>query len=390
MADKYSAAESNLGYFYQSRYALLRALQESKKRPSLSVSIEKFDDISFDDGNNPIELIQTKHHCTPGEISDFSVDVWKTLNIWIDRLVADPNQVAETRFLLLTTATAAPDCALTHLREHLDERDETLACSKLKAAASDSSNKATKSSREKFLSLTEAQQKLLVSVIWVFDCAPNIVDVRAQIEDLLHFSASGHASTLVTYLEGWWFDRIILALKGDMASSIPFNSIEKKVFEISDGFKFNGLPLDETIDSMPAPSTVGDDRTFIRQLGFVKISKATRDAAVRDFYRAYSQRSRWARENLLLDGEAEKYDRSLEEAWGHEYSALCEDTADADEFSKTSKGRELLRWANRYSRPFRGRDELWLSSGSFQMLADDVRIGWHPDFQTRLDDTQGE
>ena len=62
------------------------------------------------------------------------------------------------------------------------------------------------------------------------------------------------------------------------------------------------------------------------------------------------------------------------------FAALREDVVDADEQTKILKGRELLRWANRLVRPLRGREELWLPRGSFQMLADVRRVGWHPEY----------
>ncbi|MEQ9507043.1 MAG: hypothetical protein RLO80_12330 [Hyphomonas sp.] len=384
MTDKYSAAEPYLGYLYQGRYALLRALQASKKTPSLSISIEKFDDVSLEENNVAVELIQTKHHCTPGDVGDFSTDLWKTLNIWIDRFNADPNAAADIKFVLLTTSTAKEDSALYQLRESVGERNEAIALTKLEAVATSSTSKATAESRKKFMALSSAQRTLLISSIWVFDAAPDILDVKADIEDLLHFAASGNASTLVSYLEGWWFDRVIQALTGAASNSIPLNTIEKKVFELSEGFKFGSLPLDEEIDAMTSGPALGDERIFVRQLTFVEVSSATRDAAIRDYYRAYTQRSRWARENLLLDGETERYDRCLSEDWGHEYAALCEDTKDGSEETKSIKGRELLRWSLRYNRAFRGRDERWLASGSFQILSDLAKIGWHPDYQTKL------
>jgi len=308
----------------------------------------------------------------------------------MDRIEADPNSASETRCILLTTASAAEGSVLACLREHSEDRDEVAALSKLISAAESSTNKTTKASREKFLALTEPQRVLLVSMIWVFDNAPNIIDVRTEIEELLHYSASGHAGTLVAYLEGWWFNRIVLALTGEAENSIPLASIEQMVFEISDGFKVGALPLDNAIETTAPPSGFGDDRVFTKQLGFIAVSNTTRTAAIRDFYRAYSQRSRWVRESLLLDEEAEKYDRTLQEAWAHEYAAICEDVDGTDEPTKCQKGRDLLRWANRYIRPLRGRDEPWISSGTFQMLSDVKKVGWHPDYQSKLDESKGE
>lgn len=45
---KYSASESLQGYLYQYRYALLLFLQRNRVVPSVRVSIEKFDDVSYE------------------------------------------------------------------------------------------------------------------------------------------------------------------------------------------------------------------------------------------------------------------------------------------------------------------------------------------------------
>src|SRR6202035_4569861 len=77
----FTAAPSMLGYLFQVRYAL--ALLLRAENPESIISIEKFDDIAFEEGGEPKELLQTKHRTTrTGSLSDSSADLWKTLKIW--------------------------------------------------------------------------------------------------------------------------------------------------------------------------------------------------------------------------------------------------------------------------------------------------------------------
>ena len=78
------------GYLYQVRYALLRALEEARSNPGRMLLIEKFDDVAFSEDGRPVELIQTKHHLSKGDVSDRSLDLWRTLAVWMDRLKDDP------------------------------------------------------------------------------------------------------------------------------------------------------------------------------------------------------------------------------------------------------------------------------------------------------------
>ena len=394
LSASHSASASMTGYFFQARYALLRGLEEGRRYPGHALSIEKFDDVAFEDAGRPVELIQTKHHGRRGNVSDDSVDLWKTLNIWIKRVIEDPTAAADTRFVFLTTSSAAAGSALSMLRQTDDGRDESRAMELLILAANNSRSQATVAARDAFLALTTATRQVLVSNIWVFDKAPNIIDVRDEIEAILHYSAPPEqVGNLTDHLEGWWFNRVVIALSGDPNSSIiPLTAIQSKVSDLRENFRISNLPLDETIETMPPVTELPeDDRTFIRQMNFIDVSESEVRSTVHDYYRAYEQRSRWARENLFLDGEADRYDRGLHDAWHRRFLARTVDiTEKYDDGTKEARGREVFRWAREYQKPLRNRDEIWLSSGSFQILADAVRVGWHPNYRTLLTSQKDE
>ena len=54
----------------------------------------------------------------------------------------------------------------------------------------------------------------------------------------------------------------------------------------------------------------------MKQMRVVGLPDRVVRRGVQDYYRAYAQRSKWAREKLLLDTELSKYDKSLEDRWG--------------------------------------------------------------------------
>ena len=383
----HDASASLLGYLYQARYALLRGLEESRLHPGYLLSIEKFDDVAFEQDGRPVDLIQTKHHTRSADVSDYSRELWTTLNIWTTRLTDDPADAASTRFVLLTTATAPRGSALSMLRNSGEARDIPTALRLLIAAATSSDNQRTKVAREKFLDLTPSQRELLLHNMWVFDRAPNILDVRDDVEALLHYTAPRHqVANLVDHLEGWWFSRVITALSDSRLTELPLNHLAKKVAELRENFKLESLPLHEGIEEMlPRPDGSGEDMTLVRQMHLVSLEEMERTDALQDYYRAYEQRSRWARESLLLDGETERYDRNLRDAWQRRFYAETADLRDdTDEFTKRASGRAVFRWSREYQKPLRNRDELWLSSGSFQMLADRVKLGWHPNYEAHF------
>jgi hypothetical protein len=124
--NQYGAGPSLLGYLYQCRLALLLTLRKTKRDPGLQVSIERFDDVSFDEGASALERIQTKHHLRkPGSLSDRSPDLWKTLRVWSDGVVNRAIDLSTSALTIITTGKASPGTAASYLRDN--NRDPSLA-----------------------------------------------------------------------------------------------------------------------------------------------------------------------------------------------------------------------------------------------------------------------
>ena len=69
----HGASASATGYLFQRRYALLVGLRAIPNSPELEISIEKLDDVAFESGGEPRQLIQTKHHIGKlGQLTDAS------------------------------------------------------------------------------------------------------------------------------------------------------------------------------------------------------------------------------------------------------------------------------------------------------------------------------
>jgi len=132
--DAHEARASAMGYLFQCRYALLMAIQAIPDTPQLEIAIEKFDDVSFEADGAPTHLIQTKHHIgRTGNLTDASVDLWKTLLVWSKRVAKDGKAPFRTKFMLLTTGLAPDGSAASFLP--MRNRDETEADRLLMQAA---------------------------------------------------------------------------------------------------------------------------------------------------------------------------------------------------------------------------------------------------------------
>lgn len=374
-----------LGYLYQCREALLLAIVESKSQPGLSVSVERFDDVAFEEKGSASEQLQIKHHVDAASLTDMSVDLWKTLRIWSEQTSGNLNLPFERRFTIITTAQAPVGSAAALLRlprppANAEGKALTLLC----AVATNSTSQESAAGRKAFLALSEHDRRNLIAAIRVHDNAPNITDARSEIEGQLIFAApDGKVIHLVDHLEGWWFAQVVTCLSNPEASAISLLTLRAKIDEIASAFRTGELLISPDILTVSAEDLpASDSRIFVKQMRCVDVAEESVDLAKLDYYRATAQRSTWMRENALLDGESARYDADLVERWMRERLARESNGNPVSDEDKKAFGRYLFHWASRAQLPFRNRHEQWLCSGSYQILADGVAVGWHPDHST--------
>jgi hypothetical protein len=114
--------------------------------------------------------------------------------------------------------------------------------------------------------------------------------------------------------------------------------------------------------------------------------------AKRDFYRASAQRSRWVRRSLLFDGEVGRFEQRLIEEWQPRFAQMCEGlAAGCPHAALRTAGQQLYGWVENDARfPMRTQTVRFLTVGSYHILAEDLRVGWHRDFATLHPDEPAE
>jgi hypothetical protein len=159
--------------------------------------------------------------------------------------------------------------------------------------------------------------------------------------------------------------------------------------DLREQFKQDALPIDlELLDFNPDDAAVAAHASsvFVHQLNLASAGKRRVTAAVRDYYRAFEQRSRWLRNDLLMVGDVDNYERRLVEEWELNFEAMRDELGDsAADDAKTSAARKVLEWAEKTNIPIRPAvTEPFVTRGSLHMLADELRVGWHLEFKERL------
>lgn len=386
VANPFQASAAALGYVYQFRYSLVRALNELASGVyEWTIAIEAADDIEVR-GNNYRELRQLKQVGRP--LTDSSSDLWKTLRIWSVG-VANGQLDPSTCLLYLVTTASAPTGSVANLLGIDDAtRDETRAENLLLTVCEDSDNQINQQAYAAFVGLAQDSRLAMLRAIKVLPQSPDVDKLRPAIANSIRLgSRREYVDAIVERLEGWWFNKCILCLIGDK-DIVTAEQLDSYIADLRDQFSPTNLPIDCDIVNHDNPGLEQfDDRIFVRQARLADIGNRRVEIAVRDYLRAYAQRSRWARLNLIQPDELDNYERVLREEWELRFQQLRDDLGDdAAEAERVRMAKEVYRWVEDAAVPnIRSQcTEPFVKRGSYHMLADNLEVGWHPDFLARL------
>lgn len=390
----FGAAGPALGYLAQVDYALLAALERMDDEDDFAVSIETLDDIVFHDAetDDATEKWQSKHTINATRsLADASTDLWKTLANWI----AEPGD-ATTRLVLLAVATAGPTAAL--LRVGAD-RDVAEAQERLERTATTSESATNADYYKAFLDLAGDDRRALLARVDIIDGVVPADEVQQQLERAVRKTVKpARRTALVDRLRGWWHKRAITHLAAVARGEhdrIGAAELESELLEIADTLRDENLPIDVLEMAQPSDQEVSEsDRIFVAQLRLVALASERLRKCIYDHNRAFAQRSRWQRDQLLEVGELGRYDRELKEAWERYFLPVSDndEELDADEDALRREAAERFVEFDRSDLPPVRRDvrEGWVARGSLHVIADRLEIGWHPKWLEHLRDRLSE
>lgn len=394
--NQYAAGEQGLGYIYQPRFGLLKLLQLPE---STSVLIEKDDDLDFIDKDGIKSLASLKHKGVGDRLTDLSTDFWKSVRIWLARYNRDGRSEASLRFFLFSTGTVSDTSFLRRfLFEAPTEGNQGVSLSQITAdVLAKSESQLIGTIADEFHKLNDDEKEDFLSRIVIFDGGPRIENVPSIIKDQhMRSIRRDNRDAIFERLEGWWNDTIVNLLAGKRTEAIFGHEISDKLSAFAEEYKSDNLPITFR-GKVPAGEIDADNdpRLFVMQLREIGIDSKRIHNAILDYYRAFEQRSSWARESLLISGEMEEYEDRLVDEWSRYRDVVFEelDEQSADKVLLEA-GRALYRWVdlesgNNSTLRIRERvTEPYVLRGGFHILANSrplPRVYWHPRFLDRVD-----
>jgi hypothetical protein len=389
-----------LGFWYQALYALLTLV--ARTTDDAAVGIELLDDVELKADGQTL-LYQLKHSISaaPPAITLKSRALWRTVKVWVDLMPS--LALAETTLHLVTVGGIPEDDPLRALTDPNADRAALVAAMTEEADRVLESRAAASKANEAlpfgdrfdgccaFLGLTETERMNLMRRTQVQPDSPSVAEVEQLITTHLHILPSDQRATVARRLVEWWDRQIVYSLCGDRERVISRTELQSQISAIVADIEQGKLVPD--FETVSHPKDYQPDGMLARQIELVEGKPSDLEKAIREEWKAREQRARWVASNPAMAAKIIDYDLVLGEHWSDRHTQMVEECAELEAGEKCVAGLKLLRWThNDAPTTVRPIAESWGAAyyvrGSYQVLAINLNVGWHPDYKTLLESVE--
>lgn len=392
----HAAGAAALGFYYQTLFALVTLIAQITD--NAAVVVERLDDVELNvDGNTM--LYQLKHSMgeTPPPITLYSRSLWKTIKVWIDAM---PDlTLSETTLCLVAVGKVPDESPLKALLVEDSDRAELLKAMQEEAkrvvdercAAKQIGKKIPHEDRaagcEAFLALGAADQQNILRRIRIQQGSPTIDKIEGAVATHLMLLPEEHRPVIAKRLIEWWDRQVIYSLCGKRERVLTRVELQHQITTIIGDIEQARL-VPDFMTTVP-PKEYQPDGMLTRQVQLVDGRESDLTVAIRDEWRAREQRSRWLNANPAMASTINDYDIVLQEKWSDRHMQMADECSELEDKGKRESGLKLLRWAHQEAPgsvpPLsQGWSGHYYVSGTYHVLAIDLKVGWHPDYRDLL------
>jgi hypothetical protein len=392
----HTAEAAVLGFYYQALFALVTLIAQTTD--DAAVVVERLDDVELNVNGNTM-LYQLKHSIseTPPPVTLASRALWKTIKVWVDTLPV--LTLSETTLWLVAVGKIPADSPLVALLEVDSDRTELLKAMQQeaqrvvdeRAAAKQAGKKLPHEDRtagcEAFLALGTTDQQNLLRRIRVQHDSPTIDKIEGIVASHLTLLPVEHRVPVARRLVEWWDRQVMYSLCGQRDRVLTRVELQHQITSFIGDIEEARL-VPDFMTATP-PEDYQPDGMLTRQIQLVDGGKSDLTVAIREEWRAREQRSRWLNANPAMASTINDYDIQLQEKWSDRHMQMTEQCSALEDKAKRESGLKLLRWAHQDAPgavpPLtQGWSGHYYVSGSYQVLAIDLKVGWHPDYRDLL------
>lgn len=370
-----------LGYSYQVTRMLEHLLVAS---PGSTVSLEVIGDTSVQ-GPDGLGVVEEAKSSTSGAnpASDRSIQLWKTFRNW--RRLLNEGLVGEGWVFRLHILQPFEANIAQSFSDASDDESARAAINEAQTALGWEGVGTSRSLGEYLDEVFAEPLEELIGIVRSFSFTHgngrSIQELSGLFEEKLvppELTESVLNGTL-----GWLKGRVDSAIEEGLPATISFEEFRSEVLALIR--KLDRAQILLNVAPAPSRETISDEltaRVYIRQLELIGEHYDGLILAASQFLRARANRVRWAQDSRVHQSSFDELEDDLKGAWENYRRQVS--IRDADR-SKEDRGRLLYSECQGHQCPVQGMSPPpHFIPGCFHGLADELLIGWHPDYNSEL------
>lgn len=240
-----------------------------------------------------------------------------------------------------------------------------------------------------FLGLTSANRLNFLRRIRIVQGSLTIDQMEGEVASKLTLIKVADRPAIARSLIEWWDRQVVYALCDKRPRFIARSELLQEIAECVSDLEHDTLLPD--FITMSQPADYQPEGMLTRQIALVGGKDSDVARAIREEWRARQQRAKWILERPGMAAKIGQHDIHMCEEWSDLHTQMTEDCAALKEGDKCERGLSLLRWSHEGApkavEPIAvGWSAAYYVRGSYQVLAINSEVGWHPDYLELLKD----
>jgi len=349
-------------------------------------SFEVLDDVALEEPGGQFQFVQSKSALTANPLADRSVALWKTLANWVDALAAGGCDPEKLRLVLYVPRPADGEIARRIAKaKTLDEAKAAIAFAKRELLGDHQRIREPAGELEQHLArFFEANPEMSAAVVRAFEIQCGSGSPQADIanEIAARFVPAEKVSLVADYACGWVKRRVDELLEKRQASVLSRDEFHREMTAFVRKHVERAILHSFAPAPTPMQAKAHMPKTFVQQLQIIEKDFEDQMEAISQFYRASYDRVLWGKNGEIHGNSLDELDRNLMATWKNLKTIAF---ANSPQSPDAVKGQVLLAHCLQHQATVENlQPPAHFIPGCFHMLADVLKVGWHPDYQNKL------
>lgn len=373
-----SAAGSYRGFSLQATRCLHYLLAPE---PPEFVCLEVFEDVSSHRSDGNLAAEQSKSYRSSNPLADRAVELWKSLRNWTDAASNGSLDPGCTTFILFAPNVKPGELA--QLLSSADSSESVVAVIDKIVAFSRETGSAEWQEHAKVVAATD--RTLLGAIIKKFSVDSPAGSPAKTLPRLLKAKliSADVVEDALNWAHGWIKTAVDALLEAGQPAKVSYAQFHGAMLDFVKSH--DRLVVLRSYAGTPDIVDVNNHlafRCYVRQLRIIDLDHIDVLEAVNDYLRASVDRTEWARRGFVTENSLEDFERELEITWRNKKRKV---TLGHSAASPQQQGQLLYADCMDHTLALDGlpTPPAFLR-GSMHSIADDCKIGWHPEYATIL------